>query len=309
MNKNIVKLVIVVFLLFGLTGCTKYIKDEDNKIVKNKETGQNLTSNILCQPTNEKIISIYNNNNINISKLPKCEDMKISSSNYDGLWTTVFVQPLAWLIIQIGKIVKNYGLGIIFATILIRGILFPFTKKTALQSENLKKAKPELEKIEKKYLNQKDQETMMKKSQETMIVYKKYGINPLSGCLFAFIQIPIFFAFLEAINKIPVLFEGNLFGLQLGTSPAVALFTLGKLQYAILILFVVLSTYFSFKLTGTASMSQEQEKQMKTMTNIMMITMVIASFTISSGIAIYWITSSTFTIIQNLLVKRGVKNA
>jgi len=309
MNKNIVKLVIVVFLLFGLTGCTKYIKDEDNKIVKNKETGQNLTSNILCQPTNEKIISIYNNNNINISKLPKCEDMKISSSNYDGLWTTVFVQPLAWLIIQIGKIVKNYGLGIILATILIRGILFPFTKKTALQSENLKKAKPELEKIEKKYLNQKDQETMMKKSQETMIVYKKYGISPLSGCLFAFIQIPIFFAFLEAINKIPVLFEGNLFGLQLGTSPAVALFTLGKLQYALLILFVVLSTYFSFKLNGTASMSQEQEKQMKTMTNIMMITMVIASFTISSGIAIYWITSSTFTIIQNLLVKRGVKNA
>jgi len=43
------------------------------------------------------------------------------------------------------------------------------------------------------------------------------------------------------------------------------------------------------------------------MKNIMMITMVIASFTISTGIAIYWITSSAFTIFQNLLVKRSKK--
>lgn len=309
MNKKIIKIVILFFMVFGATGCTKYIKDDNNKIVKNKETGQNLTSNILCQPTNEKIISLYKENQININKLPKCENIKIVSSDYDGLWTTIFVQPLAWLIIQIGRIVRNYGLAIILATILIRGVLFPFTKKTALQSENLKKAKPELDQIEKRYSNKKDQESMMKKSQETMVIYKKYGVSPLSGCLFAFIQIPIFFAFLEAINKIPVLFEGSLFGLQLGTSPAVALLTLGKFQYALLILLVVLSTYFSFKLNGTASMSQEQEKQMKTMMNIMMITMVIASFTISSGIAIYWITSSLFTIAQNLLVKRGVKNA
>jgi YidC/Oxa1 family membrane protein insertase len=43
---------------------------------------------------------------------------------------------------------------------------------------------------------------MMQKSQETMLVYKKYSINPISGCLFAVIQIPLFFAFYESLNRL-----------------------------------------------------------------------------------------------------------
>lgn len=307
MNKKIIKILAVVLLLFGLTGCTKYVKNDKKQVVQNKETGQNLTLNILCQPTNENIISLYKDNKISIDKLPKCENMKIVADNYDGLWTTFFVQPLAWLIIQIGKLVQNYGVAIIIATLIIRGIAFPFTKKSAMQSENLGKVKPELDKLEKKYANRNDQESMMQKSQEMMMIYKKNNISPLSGCLFAIIQIPLFFAFIEAINRIPVLFEGKLLGFQLGTSPAIALFTNGQLQYIILILLIVASTYFSFKLNNGTAMSKEQESQMKMMKNIMMVTMIIASFTISSGIAIYWITSSLFTIFQNLIVKRGAK--
>jgi membrane protein insertase Oxa1/YidC/SpoIIIJ len=52
-------------------------------------------------------------------------------------------------------------------------------------------------------------------------------------------------------------------------------------------------------------MSKEQEGQMKMMTNMMLIFIGIASLSISTGIAIYWITNNTFTIIQNLLVKRS----
>ena len=55
-------------------------------------------------------------------------------------------------------------------------------------------------------------------------------------------------------------------------------------------------------------MSKEQEKQMKLMTNIMVVMISIASFTISTGIAVYWIINSTFTIVQNLFVKRRKKN-
>lgn len=306
-NKKINILLLVVSML-TLTGCAKTAKDENNQIIKNELTGQNLTENILCKPTDETTLSLYKKNNIDISKLSDCENMGIVSKNYDGLWVTIFVQPLAWLIIQIGKIVKNYGLAIILATLSIRLVMFPFTKKSALQSENLKKAKPELDKLEKKYQNKNDQQSMMAKSQEMMIIYKKYNISPISGCLFAFIQIPLFFAFLEAMNRIPVLFEGTFLGFQLGTSPSVALIN-GKFLYLILIALVIGTTYYSFKLNSGAAMGEEQEKQMKTMRNIMMITMIIASFSISSGIAIYWVTSSVFTIGQNLLVKRGVKNA
>ena len=69
----------------------------------------------------------------------------------------------------------------------------PMTKKTAMQSENLKKAEPELNRINKKYENKTDQESQIQKSQETLMVYKKYDINPASSCLFAFIQIPLLF--------------------------------------------------------------------------------------------------------------------
>ena len=54
-------------------------------------------------------------------------------------------------------------------------------------------------------------------------------------------------------------------------------------------------------------MSKEQEKSMKTMSNFMVVFMTFVSFSISSGIAIYWITSNVFTIVQNLIVKKERK--
>ena len=80
------------------------------------------------------------------------------------------------------------------------------------QTENMKKAQPEINRLEKKYANKTDNESLMAKSQETMMIYKKYNINPVSGCLTSFIQLPIFFAFLEAINRVPAIFEGTAAG-------------------------------------------------------------------------------------------------
>ena len=54
-------------------------------------------------------------------------------------------------------------------------------------------------------------------------------------------------------------------------------------------------------------MGQDQAKQMKMMTNIMMIVILFTSFSMSTAIILYWITNSTFTIVQNLLVKRSNK--
>lgn len=313
-SNKIIKILVVLVLVFSFTGCTKYLK-QDGKTVRNEETGQNLTKNILCQPEGDtlQLYEKYNEeakkeDKIKIDSLPKCEELKVTSGKYEGIWTSIFVKPLAWFIIQIGQLVKSYGLALILATLIIRGIVWPFTKKTAMQSENLKKAQPELTKIENKYKNRQDQEAMMQKSQEMMMVYKKYNINPLSGCLFSFIQIPLFFAFYEAISRIPAIFEETFLGFQLGTSPAIAAFQHGKYYYLIFIVVIAAATYFSFKLNSGA-MGKEQEQQMKTMTNVMVVIMTITAFSISSGIAIYWVTSSVFTIVQNLLVKRGKKHA
>jgi YidC/Oxa1 family membrane protein insertase len=308
-------MIILFFSIFLLTGCTKYLKDSDKKAVKYEETGQTLTSNILCRPKNKEILSIYeeynqkvsDNKKIDLENLTECENMKLFGS-YEGLWTNLFVKPLAILIVKVGTLIKSYGLALIFITILIRAIVWPLSGKAAKQSQNMEKAKPELDKLERKYKNRTDQESMMQKSQEMLLIYKKYNINPMSGCLFAFIQIPLFLAFYEAISRIPVIFEETFLGFQLGTSPLNAVLS-GHYYYLIFIVLIAGATYYSFKFNASNSISVEQEQQMKQMKIFMVVFMTVASFSISSGIAIYWVTSNLFTIFQNIIMKRGKNNA
>ena len=307
MKNKTIKILATAFVAISLTGCTKILKD-GKQPVQNPETGQNLVQNILCQPEEQTTIDIYKEHNIDLEKLPKCKNYKITSNGYEGLWTTLFVKPIAKLIIIIGELVKNYGFAVIILTLAIRTVLYPVTKKTAMQSENMKKAQPKLQKLEKKYQGKTDQESMMQKSQEMMLIYKENNINPLSGCLFSIIQIPLFFAFYEALNRLPAIFEENFIGFQLGTSPLTALKS-GNWLYIIFPILVAAATFFSFKLNSTASMNEEQAKQMKMMMNISVIFISIASFTMSTGIELYWIFNSGFTVIQNLLVKRRKKNA
>ena len=59
-----------------LTGCTKTLTDENNKVVKNEETGKSLTENVLCRPTDKDTISLYKENGVEIEKLPACENFK-----------------------------------------------------------------------------------------------------------------------------------------------------------------------------------------------------------------------------------------
>ena len=329
MKKNKKMLIVAIGLMFLLTGCTKQFKDVDGKIVQDEKTKQTLVENIICQPVELKEIyedainqkkkdykKLYKDgdlskneykdkidNLLNLEELPVCTEMTVTDGDYESIWTSIFVKPLAWLIVQTGKIVKNYGLSIIIITILIKLVLFPFMAKSLKQSENIKKAQPKLNKIEKKYANKTDQESMMMKSNEMMAVYKEYKINPISGCLMSFIQIPLFFAFYEALYRLPLLFEGKFLGLHMGSTPLAAAGQ-GNWYYLILPILVGLVTYFSFKMNKN-QMTGDQSKQMNMMFNIMIIMIFVTSFSMSIAIIIYWITNSLFTIIQNLIVKRS----
>lgn len=321
--KKLKKIIIVFLLVFLLTGCTKQLvtektndKGKKTKVVvrydKGKNaTGQALTKNIICKPTNKELVSIYKKNKVNTDKLVECSNFKPTIKAREGLWDNIFIKPLAWLILKLGYLVKNFGLSVILVGIIIRLILYPVTKKSAMQSENLKKAQPELQKLEKKYENKaNDQQAMMQKSQEMMAIYKKYNISLFSGCIIAFIQLPLFIAFLEAINRTPAIFEGKFLGLELGTTPLFAL-SGGKIYYIILPILVLVVTYFSFKLNGTQATddSNPAAASTKMMMNVMIIVITISSFQLSTAIGLYWITSSLFTVVQNLLVKRSGNNA
>ena len=277
---------------------------QDSRTITIEETGQVLTKNILCKPSEE--LDHYYLENLSeeelkaYEELPACKNFKITSGGYEGVWTSIIVKPLAWLIIQLGNIVNNYGLGLIFASLLIRLAIFPITKKTAMQSELMKQAKPDLDRLEKKYAGKNDQESMMKKSREMAAIYKKYDIKPIAGCLFAFLQIPLFIGFYEAIQRVPAIFEESLLVFQLGTTPLTGI-TNGNFIYLILSVIVGATTYYSLTLN---SASNPDNKQMQTMTKVMFVMILAMSFIMTSALNIYWITTNLFTIVQNLIVKR-----
>lgn len=333
------KIIILLIFVCLLTGCTKTLKDKDNKAVINETTGQNLTKNILCRPTEEETIKLYEDNGVDLDKLPycscktkkiekeveveqedgtvitetkkvDCESFKINSGKYEGLWTTFFVKPLAYVILFFGRITKNYGLGLIITSLIIRLIAYPVTRKTAMQSEYMKKAQPELERLEKKYANkdQNDKEVMMQKSQEMMMIYKKYNVSPISGCLLSFLQLPLFIAFLEAINRVPAIFEEKFLGFHLGTTPWLGIKG-GNYLYIIVVLIVAATTYFSFKAVRNdqVSTSNEMARQQKMMTNMFTIMIIVMSIFMSTALDIYWITTNLFTIFQNLIVRRRIQ--
>ena len=309
MKKNKKLAVVLLILLTLMTGCTKYLADDNKKKIINEVTGQNLTSNILCLPEDEELLKIYEENRENMDvdyeSLKSCSEFKPGDLKYNGLWESLFIKPLAWIIIKLGLFVKNYGLAVIILGILIRLILLPFTKKTMMQSENMKKAQPELQAIQKRYGNTTDQAAAMQMSQELMMVYKKYNINPASGCLVSFIQLPILLAFLEAINRVPAIFEGNFLHLQLGTSPFVGIKN-GNMIYIILIVLIVLTTYFSLKnsMSSTSTGNPDQDKQMEMTLKFMIVFISIASLSLPTALALYWIISNGFVIIQNMIFKK-----
>lgn len=301
LNKKKKLLTVLLIVIALTTGCTKTLEDKDGKAVNNPVTGQNLTKNILCQPTDSETIKIYNEHLDKgvLESLPKCDKYQFNSGKDEGLWTNVFVKPLAWLILSIGNLVGNYGLALIIASLAIRAVAIPITKKTAMQSELLAKAKPDLDRIEKKYEGKNDNEAMFKKSQEISMIYKKYNISPMSGCLYAFLQLPIFIAFLEAINRVPAIFEDDLLFFQLGTTPWSAMQS-GNFLYIILVVILGLVTYLSFKL----NVSSVQNDQTKMMNKVMVGMIIFMSLFMTAALDIYWLTSNLFTIGQNLVVKR-----
>src|SRR5574344_283724 len=301
--KKKIKLIILFLIVFMNVGCTQYIK-EDNKIVVYEATGQNLTSNILCKPVGDELYQFYvdheDSMDIKLDDLPECASFKPSDLKYQNLWESIFIKPIAWLILKIGNFLGNYGLSVMIMSLLIRALMIPLSKKSMSQTENMKKAQPELEKIEKKYHNKDDNDAMMAKSQEMMMIYKKYSINPVSSCLTAFIQLPLFFAFLEAINRVPAIFEGTLFNMNLGMTPIVGL-KQGNYIYIILILLIIVSTYFTFKISMSSQPAGDGAKQMKYMMMFMLIMISTASLSLPTAIALYWVVNNLFAIGQSLI--------
>lgn len=313
-------LVVLILITFLLTGCgsNDYIKNEDGNIVINDVTGQNLQKDIFCKPSKDtETYNIYekyeDQMTIKLSDLPECSEFGITTNSTKSIWQFLFVKPLAWCILKLGNIFKGWGftsaylgIALIVVGLIIRLIILPFNLKTQNQSKNMQKLQPEIQKLEYKYRGRDDQESMMMKAQETMDLYKKYKINPLSSCLIALIQLPVFFAFLQAIYKIPTIYEGEIFGWNLGTTPSVGIFTNHNYTFIILIVLIALTTFFSFRYTmkqsATTATTPDAGNQMNVMLYVLTGVITFTSFSLPTAIALYWIVTYAFIIIQTFVV-------
>lgn len=104
--------------------------------------------------------------------------------------------------------IENIGLCIILFTVVFYTLMLPMTIKQQKSSKMMSVMNPELQAIQKKYANRKDEASMYKMQEETKLVYEKYGTSPTGGCLGSIIQLPILFALWPVVQNIPAYVKG-----------------------------------------------------------------------------------------------------
>lgn len=115
---------------------------------------------------------------------------------------------MEWLYLFFDNIgIANIGLCIISFTLIVKLLMIPLTVKQQRFSKLSSLMNPEIQAIQKKYKNKRDQDTMVKMNEETKAVYEKYGTSPTGGCLQLIIQMPIIFALYQVVSKIPAYVE------------------------------------------------------------------------------------------------------
>lgn len=128
------------------------------------------------------------------------------------------IHQIAWLL---GKVmngiynvmdgifgIQNIGICIIIFTIIVYTLMIPLTIKQQKWSKMSAVMNPEIQKIQKKYANKKDQASLMKQQEEMQTIYEKYGTSPTGGCLPLLIQMPVLFALYPVIQNIPKYVQG-----------------------------------------------------------------------------------------------------
>lgn len=107
-----------------------------------------------------------------------------------------FAQILSYIINPIYKLVNNYGIAVILFTLIVKLLILPLGVKQQKTMVKTKQIKPELDKLQAKYKNDKE-----KLNEETMKLYKKYDINPMGGCLPLLVQFPILLGLYRVIQQ------------------------------------------------------------------------------------------------------------
>ena len=203
----------------------------------------------------------------------------------------------------------SYGLSIILMTIIVKVAIAPLTYKSYESQVKMRALKPEIEVI-----NEKFKDDPMKKQQETMNLYTKSGANPMSGCLPAFLQMPIFFA-LFVFFPAAFSLRGKSFLWADDLSSYDSILDLGfyiPLYGDHISLFPILASiaiFFYTKMTTGQQMmpaSQTGGVNMKVIMYMMPLMMLFFFNNYASGLSLYYFISNLLTIILMLVIKNFI---
>ncbi|MDD5427888.1 MAG: membrane protein insertase YidC [Candidatus Omnitrophica bacterium] len=203
-------------------------------------------------------------------------------------------------------LVHNWGLSIILLSVLLNVILFPLTMKSFKSMQKMQELHPQMEKLKVQY---KDQPQKLNK--EIMELYKKYNINPFSGCLPILLQMPIFIALYQALMKsIELRNAGFLWIRDLSSPEAIPIpisFPIIGNTINILPLIMVGTMVVQQKISTASAgsaITDEQKQQQKIMLIIMPIMFGFIFYNMPSGLVLYWVVNTILTIVEQASLLR-----
>ena len=186
----------------------------------------------------------------------------------------------------------NYGVAIILMTVLIQLILLRFTVIQLKSAAQMKKIQPEMKRIQEKYKG--DPQAL---NRETLNLYRKYNVNPLSGCLPLLIQLPIFLALFNALRTSWALHGAKFVGWITDLS--------SKDPYYILPILMGAVMFFQQRSSMPAGTDPAQAAMFKYMPLIF--TLLFMNF--PSGLVLYWLTNSLLTFAIQTVINRRLSKA
>lgn len=228
-------------------------------------------------------------------------------------WFGWVARPMIALLHGLHAVVRNYGIAIILLTVLVRGAMFPISRRQALSSQKMQALQPEMKVINEKYKSDSE-----KRTRATQELWKKHGVNPASGCLPVFIQIPIFMGLYRSLATDVELREAPLFSSAIHWCSNLAAPDMlwnwtkvlpefltapeGWLGPFLNVLPLVTIGLFLWqqKLFMPPAVDEQQKMQQQVM-NYMMWFMALMFFKVPSGLCLYFIASSLWGIAERLL--------
>ena len=209
----------------------------------------------------------------------------------------------------LGKFIKNYGIVILLMTLLIKLIISPLTIKSYKSSARMQVLKPEIDKLNAKYPNEKD---AMKKQQAMMELYRKAGVSPAGGCLPMLLQMPILFAMFRffpasiELRQQKFLWADDLSAYDSIIDFGVNVPLLGD-HLSLFALLMAASMFIYSKMTASQMSDDPNMAGMKFMSLYLMpIMMFFICNNLSSGLSYYYLLSNIITMGMTWYIRKYV---